>query len=455
MEPGPPGNSQHPPLALRAADDDPIVEAHVVGREGSGVKVEAVPACEIDVIHTDSLKQVRPHFKCIASDLLVSAAMVYGSKLGGMSCSIIEPNESVEVGPSVPSTRRMGERAFADLTTIATGGPVGEHVRATSEEEIVEAVRDADENGMEVLLLGGGSNLLVSDEGFSGRVIIDTRNSIEQVHLSGCGGAILRGTAGTPWDEFVTIAISQGWNGIEALSGIPGSLGASPVQNVGAYGQEISDTLYSVRVYDRQTKRRTDLAPAELGLSYRSSKLKESTTEWGATGRWIVLSVTFQLGLATNSTPIAYSQLAAALDVEVGARVPATRLREAVLELRRSKGMVLDDADRDTYSLGSFFTNPIVPASEIPEGAPRYPYGDRFKTSAAWLIDNAGCRKGYGADLTGGRASLSTKHTLAITNRGGATTADILTVARSVRSRVEEAFGITLVNEPFLLGTDL
>ncbi|WP_182353745.1 UDP-N-acetylmuramate dehydrogenase [Flaviflexus huanghaiensis] len=372
-----------------------------------------------------------------------------------MSCSIIEPNDHVEVGPPVPSTRRTGNDTFAELTTIATGGRVGEFVRATREEEIVDAVRDADENGIAVLVLGGGSNLLVSDEGFPGRVVVDTRNSIDQIHISGCGGAILRGTAGTPWDEFVNVAISHGWNGIEALSGIPGSLGASPVQNVGAYGQEIADTLYSVRVYDRQTKKRTDLAPAELGLSYRSSKLKESTREWGATGRWVVLSVTYQLGLATHSTPIAYGQLAAALGVDVGARVPSVRLREAVLDLRRSKGMVLDDADRDTYSLGSFFTNPIVSESELPEGAPRYPYGDMMKTSAAWLIDNAGCRKGFGADLTDGRASLSTKHTLAITNRREATTADVLTVARRVRAAVAETFGITLVNEPFLLGETL
>lgn len=372
-----------------------------------------------------------------------------------MSCTIIEPNEPVDIGPSVPSTRQTGHATFAELTTIATGGPVTELVRASSEEEIVDAVRVADESGINVLVLGGGSNLLVSDDGFDGRVVIDTRNSIEQVHISGCGGAILRGTAGTPWDEFVTTAISQGWNGIEALSGIPGSLGASPVQNIGAYGQEISDTLYSVRVYDRQTKKRTDLVPSELGLSYRNSKLKESTAEWGATGRWVVLSVTYQLGLATLSTPIAYSQLAAALDVEVGARVPSVNLREAVLELRRSKGMVLDDGDRDTYSLGSFFTNPIVPESEVPDGAPRYVHGDLVKTSAAWLIDRAGCPKGFGAELTDGRASLSTKHTLAITNRGGATTEDILTVARHVRSRVADAYGITLVNEPFILGASL
>lgn len=372
-----------------------------------------------------------------------------------MSCSIIEPNEPVDIGPSVPSTRRTGESTFAELTTIATGGPVRELVRATTEEEIVDAVRDADENGIDVLVLGGGSNLLVSDQGFEGRVVIDTRNQIDQLQISGCGGAILRGTAGTPWDEFVNVSISQGWNGIEAMSGIPGSLGATPVQNVGAYGQEVSETIYSVRVYDREKKKRTDMVPSELGLSYRNSKLKESTAEWGATGRWVVLSVTYQLGLATNSTPIAYKQLADALGVDVGQRVPTVDLRAAVLDLRRSKGMVLDDSDRDTYSLGSFFTNPIVTEDRIPEGAPKYAHGDLFKTSAAWLIDHAGCAKGFGGELTDGRATLSTKHTLALTNRGGASTGDILTLARQVRSRVHDAFGIELVNEPVILGEAL
>ncbi|MBM9433827.1 UDP-N-acetylmuramate dehydrogenase [Flaviflexus equikiangi] len=372
-----------------------------------------------------------------------------------MSCTIIEPNDNVDPGPTVPSTRRTGDETFAGLTTIATGGPVGELVRAYSEDDIVEAVREADEEGRAVLMLGGGSNLLASDQGFDGRVVIDMRSEIDQVQVSSCGGAILRGTAGTPWDEFVAVAIANGWHGIEALSGIPGSLGATPVQNVGAYGQEIADTLYSVRVYDREAKKRTDLAPSEIGLSYRNSRLKESTAQWGATGRWIVLSVTYQLGLGTLSTPIAYSQLAQALGVDVGERVPSTDLRAAVLELRRSKGMVLDDSDRDTYSLGSFFTNPIVPAQSIPDGAPSFPHGDLVKTSAAWLIDHAGCGKGYGAEATGGRASLSTKHTLAITNRGGASTEDILTVARSVRERVADTYGITLVNEPVLLGTGL
>lgn len=372
-----------------------------------------------------------------------------------MSCSIIEPNEPVDIGPSVPSTRRGAGETFAELTTIATGGPVQELVKAETEEEIVEAVRDADENGIPVLVLGGGSNLLVSDQGFAGRVVIDMRQDIEQVQISGCGGAILRATAGTPWDEFVNVSISQGWNGIEALSGIPGSLGATPVQNVGAYGQEVSETIYSVRVYDRERKRRTDMVPSELGLSYRNSKLKESTAQWGATGRWVVLSVTYQLGLATRSTPIAYQQLANALGVEIGARVPTIELRNAVLDLRRSKGMVLDDSDRDTYSLGSFFTNPIIDEELVPEGAPKYAHGDKYKTSSAWLIDHAGCEKGFGGDLTAGRATLSTKHTLALTNRGGASTGDILTLAREVRSRVEEAYGISLVNEPVILGESL
>lgn len=371
-----------------------------------------------------------------------------------MTCEISGPSEPVDVSVARPSMRRSGE-SFAELTTVGVGGPAARIVRARTEEEIVEAVRGADEAGEQVLLLGGGSNLLVANEGFDGTVVIDERSSIEVVEESACGGALVRAAAGTPWDEFVRFAIGHSYRGIEALSGIPGTVGATPVQNVGAYGQEVSQTISSVRVYDRQTKRRTDLANAELEFGYRNSALKRSTARWGATGRWIVLSVTYQFGLGNMSEPIAYGQLAAHLGTDAGKRVPQTMLREAVLELRASKGMVLDDADRDTFSCGSFFTNPVLERAAIPQGAPVYPYGERVKTSAAWLIDHAGCAKGFGADLTGGRASLSTKHTLALTNRGGASAADIMTVARAVRNRVEEAWGIRLVNEPVLLGLEL
>lgn len=371
-----------------------------------------------------------------------------------MTCEISGASEPIPVSPARPSMRRSG-KSFAELTTIGVGGPANAIVQAGSEEEIVAAVAAADEAGEPVLLLGGGSNLLVGDDGFAGTVVIDTRSSIEVVEESACGGALVRAAGGTPWDEFVRFAISHAYRGIEALSGIPGTVGATPVQNVGAYGQEVSQTISSVRVYDRKTGRRTDLANAELEFGYRTSAIKRSTAQWGATGRWIVLGVTYQFGLGNLSEPIAYGQLAGHLGTEAGARVPQVDLREAVLELRASKGMVLDDRDRDTYSCGSFFTNPVLEADQVPEGAPVYPYGDRVKTSAAWLIDHAGCAKGFGADLTGGRACLSTKHTLAITNRGGATCADVLTVARAVRDRVREAWGIELVNEPVILGEAL
>lgn len=356
-------------------------------------------------------------------------------------------------GPVQPSSRRTGTSSLAELTTLGVGGPAADVVVAGSEDEIVDAVRDADNNSIPLLVLGGGSNLVGNS--FQGRIVIDGREDIADVDVSGCGGALVRATAGTSWDEFVCYTIAQGYTGLEALSGIPGSVGATPVQNVGAYGHDVSETLASVRVYDRLTKKRTDLSLSELALSYRSSALKESMADWGMTPRWVVLSVTFQFLLATDSAPIQYTQLATHLGVEVGAKLPANQVRQAVLDLRRSKGMVLDDADRDTYSAGSFFTNPIIEPHLVPEGAPQYAHGDLVKTSAAWLIDHAGCGKGFGADLTGGRATLSTKHALALTNRGGATTEDIVTLARAVQTRVYEAYGITLVNEPMILGESL
>jgi UDP-N-acetylmuramate dehydrogenase len=252
------------------------------------------------------------------------------------------------------------------------------------------------------------------------------------------------------------------------------------VQNVGAYGQEVAETLSSVRVYDRLEQRTRMLAVGELGLGYRTSILKRSLTDadagggrtWGPTGRYVVLEVSFQLRLASLSAPVRYAELARRLGVAVGGRVPAAEVREAVLELRRGKGMVLDDADPDTWSAGSFFTNPVLTTEEadarLPEDAPRYPVADHtqvaqiggtapvvdglVKTSAAWLITRAGFDKGFGAP---GPATLSTKHTLALTNRGTATAADVLALARTVRDGVQEAFGVALVPEPVLVGVSL
>jgi UDP-N-acetylmuramate dehydrogenase len=296
-----------------------------------------------------------------------------------------------------------------------------------------------------VLVLGGGSNLLVSDAGFDGRVVA-VRTTGTAVDADDCGGALVRVAAGETWDPFVARAVASGWVGVEALSGIPGSVGATPIQNVGAYGQEVSQTLASARCWDRRDGVQRTFAAAECGFGYRTSRFKEEP------GRFLVLDVTFQLVLGDLSAPVAYSELARTLAVSAGDRAPLADVRDAVLSLRRGKGMVLDEADHDTWSAGSFFTNPVLDPERVPEGAPTWPQPDgRVKTSAAWLIDHAGFGKGHGT----GAARLSTKHPLAVTNRGEATAADLLSLAREVRDGVRRAYGIELVNEPVLVGCRL
>ncbi len=256
--------------------------------------------------------------------------------------------------------------------------------------------------------------------------------------------------AGEDWDGLVATAVERGWVGIEALSGIPGSTGATPIQNVGAYGQEVGQTVARVRVYDRRLRGVRSFAGAECSFAYRHSRFKADP------GRHVVLEVSFQLRQGTLGAPVTYAELATALGIAVGERAPLADVRAAVLGLRRGKGMVLDAADHDSWSAGSFFTNPLVPAEQVPDGAPAWPADDGLvKTSAAWLIDHAGFAKGYGSERGSGRVSLSTKHTLALTNRGGATTAELLGLAREVRDGVRAAYGITLVNEPVLLGCEL
>jgi UDP-N-acetylmuramate dehydrogenase len=262
----------------------------------------------------------------------------------------------------------------------------------------------------------------------------------------------VRVSAGEPWEAFVATAVESGWSGVEALSGIPGSMGATPIQNVGAYGAEVARVIDSLQVLDRRTGAVGRMAPDEAGFGYRSSELKRTP------GRWLVLSVTMDLEVDPLGAPVGYAELAGLLGVGIGDRAPATAVREAVLELRRGKGMVLDASDHDTWSAGSFFTNPILSAGEaeaLPEAAPRFEQRDgSVKTSAAWLISNAGFPRGY-AVRPGARAALSTKHSLALTNRGGATAEDLLELARSVRSGVAERFGILLENEPVLVGCAL
>ncbi|CAN5476906.1 UDP-N-acetylmuramate dehydrogenase [soil metagenome] len=342
---------------------------------------------------------------------------------------------------------------LADHTTLRLGGPARRFVTATTEAEVIAAVSEADAAGEQLLVLGGGSNLVVADAGFDGTVVkIATTGIAADVdrddpdEAPGCGGAVVTVAAGQGWDDVVATAVERGWVGLEALSGIPGSTGATPIQNVGAYGQEVSQTIARVRVWDRHDGRVLTIAAADCGFGYRHSRFKAEP------GRHVVLDVTFQLRQGSLSAPVGYAELARTLGVAAGERAPLTDVRAAVLELRRGKGMVLDAADHDTWSAGSFFTNPVLPADQMPDGAPAWPQPDgRVKTSAAWLIDHAGFAKGHGA----GRARLSTKHPLALTNRGTATTDDLLSLAREVRDGVLAAYGVTLVNEPVLVGCEL
>lgn len=388
-----------------------------------------------------------------------------------MTCSIPEPTDPVTTVPPVPSHRRRGTDTLAEMTTIGVGGKVTTFVSATSEAEIIEAVSAADAAGTLVLMIGGGSNILAADAPFPGVVIRDARCDITVTGDDSCGGGGLRATAGTPWDDVVVFAIEHGWMGVEALSGIPGSVGAAPVQNIGAYGQEVAETLASVRVYDRAEKRVRTLFLADLEFGYRDSLLKRTLGEYGPSPRYIVLTVDLHMRQATLSRPVRYAQLAGTLGIEPGERAPSVDVRAAVLELRRSKGMVLDDSDRDTFSLGSFFTNPVLTddaAARLPEGAPRFgvaksdavnqigaaaPQLDgQVKTSAAWLIDRAGFPAGYNMP---GPAALSTKHCLALTNRGQASAADVAELAREIRDGVLEAFGVRLAPEPVVLGLEI
>jgi UDP-N-acetylmuramate dehydrogenase len=336
-----------------------------------------------------------------------------------------------------------------DHTTLRLGGPAKEWVRATTEADLVDAVRAADEVGEPVLVLAGGSNVVVADAGFDGTVVEVATTGVRADHDDDdptCGGVLVTVAAGEPWDAFVVRAVESRWVGVEALSGIPGSVGATPIQNVGAYGQDVSQTLASVRVWDRTLKGVRTFSAADCGLGYRTSRFKADP------GRHVVLEATYQFRQGDLGAPVGYAELARTLGVELGTRAPSADVRRGVLELRRGKGMVLDPDDHDTWNAGSFFTNPVLPAERVPEGAPAWPQPDgQVKTSAAWLIEHAGYAKGYGA----GAARLSTKHTLALTNRGGATTEDLLGLAREIRDGVEQRLGVRLVNEPVLVGCEL
>lgn len=344
----------------------------------------------------------------------------------------------MQVSESVP---------LASLTTLQLGGPARRLVEATSADELVEAVRAVDRAGEPLLLLGGGSNLVLPDAGFDGTAVLIRNRGIERV------GDALVVAAGEPWDDLVARSVAEQLAGMECLSGIPGLTGATPVQNVGAYGQEVGQTVTAVRAYDRQADEVVELTGADCAFSYRSSRFKREPD------RFVILEVRFQLRSGTDSEPIRYGELARALGVDAGGRAPLTEVRATVLQLRRGKGMVVDPDDRDSASAGSFFTNPVLTRDEFEDlqrrtGAevPSYPEPDgRVKVAAAWLIGQAGFDKGYGD----GPARISTKHTLALTNQGGASTADLLRLAREVRDGVREKTGIELVNEPVLVGDRL
>ncbi|MEQ6900610.1 UDP-N-acetylmuramate dehydrogenase [Nocardioides sp. YIM 152588] len=344
---------------------------------------------------------------------------------------------------------------LADRTTLRLGGPAAGLVRAASADEIVAAVDALDAAGTPLLVLGGGSNLVVADEGFAGTVVAlgaPDHDAVTVADDADRDGVEVTVAAGVWWDDLVARAGAEGWVGVEALSGIPGTVGATPIQNVGAYGQDVAQRVRRVRVWDRRLRGVRTFAGDECAFGYRTSRFKRDRYD-AVGGRHVVLDVTFGLARGDLSAPVAYAELARTLGVEVGERAPLADVREAVLGLRRGKGMVLDADDHDTWSAGSFFTNPVIDPGLVPDGAPAYPQPDgSVKTSAAWLIDRAGFAKGYPGD---GPVTLSTKHTLALTNRGGASTADLLALAREIRDGVADRFGIVLENEPVTVGCAL
>ncbi|MCQ9385606.1 UDP-N-acetylmuramate dehydrogenase [Brevibacterium moorei] len=374
-----------------------------------------------------------------------------------------------------PGTSSTGGTAavpgtLAELTTFHLGGPLPDLTVAHTAEDLADFGRahplDPSAHGdPAVLFIGGGSNILAGDSGFAGPAcLVATRGIQESAHGT---RTLVTAQAGEVWDEFVAWTLDHGLSGLEALSGIPGTVGAAPVQNIGAYGCEVAELIESVRVFDRVAGQAQRLPAERLQFSYRNSLLKRAAAEFGEP-RYIVLEVCFALERGRESAPVRYGQLAAELEVAIGQTADPAAVRTAVLHLRASKGMVLDPADHDTWSAGSFFTNPIVARDFVlPDGAPSYPVHDPLtgvvdpqvqKTSAAWLIDHAGFAKGYGLPRADGRppvASLSTKHTLALTNRGAARTADLLELARRIQAGVHERFGIVLVPEPNLVGCSL
>ncbi|MFI5958152.1 UDP-N-acetylmuramate dehydrogenase [Cryptosporangium sp. NPDC051539] len=315
---------------------------------------------------------------------------------------------------------------FSDLTTMRVGGPVGELHVPTSTDEFVGTVRDA---GREALIIGGGSNLIVGDEGWPGPVIKIASGEIT------VNGGLVTAAAGVEWDRLVELTINEGLAGLECLSGIPGLVGGTPIQNVGAYGALTSEVLESVTVFDRETGALENWPTERLGFgSHRQSVFKHSD-------RWAVVDVTYRLRPGKQSDPIRYAGLASALDLEIGGTADTSDVRESVIAIRRQRGMVLDAADHDTWSVGSFFINPVL--TQVPDEAkecPQFPDVKGTKLAAGWLVHNAGFAPGYRR----GNVGLSTRHALAVTNRGGATTSEVMEFAAHIREGVERAFKVRL-----------
>jgi UDP-N-acetylmuramate dehydrogenase len=335
---------------------------------------------------------------------------------------------------------------LAPLTTLRVGGPAARLVDVEREDDVAEAVRDAESRGEPLFILGSGSNIVVADEGFPGTVL---RMAMRGVEASRDGDRVVADVAaGEDWDALVARAVGEGWEGVACMSGIPGLVGATPIQNVGAYGQEVSETVVGVRAFDRRAGAFVDMAPAACGFAYRASVFKRSD-------RWVVTGVRFSFKCGAEST-VRYAELARALSVVEGGRAPSRLVRDTVIALRRAKGMVLDDGDPDSVSAGSFFVNPVVDAAALRDiearAGARPPSfdagGGRSKVAAGWLVERAGFARGWGE----GRAGVSRKHALALVNRGGATARELVDVARAIRDGVRARFGVTLEPEPVFVG---
>lgn len=333
--------------------------------------------------------------------------------------------------------------SLAKHSTLRVGGNAKTFVVAESQSDILDALQTYKDSN--ILILGGGSNVVIADAGFDG-VVIHIQSQGIMVEQDACSGAMVSVQAGVLWDEFVVHALSNEWSGIEALSGIPGLVGATPIQNVGAYGQEVSQTIARVKTFDRIEDKVKTFSAAECDFGYRTSRFKREPD------RYVVLEVTFQLGLGIHSAPIQYGELAKKLEVELGKRSKSLVVREAVLALRKAKGMVLDANDTDTWSVGSFFTNPIISkelSDALPSSVTRWNQEEGVKISAASLLEHSGIHKGFSLDTP---AQISSKHALAITNTANATASDVLELSQYIQEKVKSEFGIVLEIEPRVFG---